>query len=577
MKPTALLLRLWRDYVARYTLDIAALAPVLGAVALAGVAYAWIVQQAIDALNTGDFKRAAWAPVAVVLATAVRALAMFAQAVMAQALSLKVLRDLQNAMFGKLMGADFARVAREESGRLVSRFTNDINVVSEGLVRGLQATMRDALMLAGAVVYMLFADWVLTLLVALLYALASGPLAHIAKRARSQTETAQLQLGAMTAVLAESLSAIRFIKTYALEGREAARAEAAFEQRRRIAVRLARNRARAEPLMEVIGGLAFAGVLLAAGWRISTGAMTIGDLGGVITAVGVAAPAARSLGNFNTVLNEALAALGRIFTLIDEPAFVTDKPGAKPLNISRAEIAFENVTFSYGAGAALSDVSFRVARGETVALVGPSGAGKSTIFNLIPRLYDATAGAVRVDGQDVRDIQLASLRANIALVSQEAALFNDSIGANIGLGRAGASEADVIAAAKAAAAHDFIAAMPNGYDTQVGERGANLSGGQRQRIALARAFLRDAPILLLDEATSALDAESEARVQDALARLAEGRTTLVIAHRLSTIRNASRILVLDEGRLIEQGAHEELLMHSGLYARLSKLQFAGGE
>lgn len=573
MKPSALIGRLWRDFVARYTGDIAALVPVLALVAAAGASYAWIMKYAIDAISSGVMDAITLVPLFVIAATGVRAIAIYLQAVLSQGLALKVLRDVQGAMFAKLMDVDFARHAREEAGRLVSRFINDINVVSEGLVRGGQALIRDALTLIGAIGLMIWFDWALTLLVAVIFLLAGPPLQAIAKRARRQTEAAQVQLGTLTALLSETFGATRFVKTYALEGRESARAGAAFEERRKIAFKLAKNRARSEPLMEIIGGIALASVLFVAGLRVTSGAMTLGDLLGIVTAIGVATPAARSLSSFNTVLNEALAALTRIFGLLDEPSSVKDAPGAKPLAANEGRIAFEGVSFSYGEGAALEGVDFTVAPGETVALVGPSGAGKSTIFNLLPRLYDPTAGAVRIDGQDVRDATLASVRGAIALVSQEAALFNDTIRANIALGRPGATHAEIEAAARAAAAHDFITALPQGYDTIAGDRGANLSGGERQRIALARAFLRDAPILLLDEATSALDAASEARVQEALKRLAKGRTTLVIAHRLSTVRDADRILVLKGGRIVEMGAHEDLIAQNGLYAELSRLQF----
>ena len=267
----------------------------------------------------------------------------------------------------------------------------------------------------------------------------------------------------------------------------------------------------------------------------------------------------------------------RIFTLIDEPETINDKPGAKPLHVAAGRIEFSGVGFSYGDAPAVEDVSFVVEPGETVALVGPSGSGKSTIFNLLPRLYDVTKGAVRIDGQDVRDVQVVSLRNAISLVAQESALFNDTIRNNIALGRAGATHAEIEEAARNAAAHDFIMALPNGYDTMAGERGGNLSGGERQRIALARAFLRDAPILLLDEATSALDAQSEAQVQEALKRLSKGRTVLVIAHRLATVRDANRILALEGGRIVEVGRHDELVAKGGLYARLSRLQFQSTE
>jgi subfamily B ATP-binding cassette protein MsbA len=541
------------------------------------VSYAAILKFTIDSIQAADLRAITLVPLAVIAATVVRAVAIYVQAVLSQGLALKVLRDLQNAMFAKLTGADFARLTREAGGNLVSRFTNDITVIGEGLVRGGQVAVRDTLTLIGAVASMFWYDWLLTLLVLGVFAVAARPLQAIAKRARHTTEAAQAQIGALTALLTESLGAARTVKTYALEAREIERADAAFEERRALAMKLARNRARSEPLLEALGGLALAGVLYIAGVRIAAGAMTLGDLVAIIGAIGVATPAARAIGNFNTVLNEGLAALARIFGLLDEPAAIVDRPGAKPLALGRGRIEFDNVAFSYSDAPALAGVSFSVEPGETVALVGPSGAGKTTIFNLLPRLYDVSAGAVRIDGQDVREVTLASLRASISLVAQEAALFNDTVAANIALGRPGASHADIELAARAAAAHDFILALPEGYAANVGEHGGKLSGGERQRIALARAFLRDAPILLLDEATSALDAASEAQVQEALKRLASGRTVLVIAHRLATVRDADRILALDGGRIVEVGRHDELVARGGLYARLSRLQFQSAD
>jgi subfamily B ATP-binding cassette protein MsbA len=546
---------------------------VLALVAAGAGSYAYIVKFATDAIAERNVEAVMWSPVFICVAVLLRAGAMYTQAVMSQAIALKVLRDVQTALFAKLMRADFARYTSEPPARLISRFTNDINVVAEGLVRSGQALIRDALTLIGAIGFMLWLDWALTLLVVAAFAIAGPLLRRIAFIARERTNKAQAQLGFLTGLLAEIFGAARTIKTYSLENREAERAGAAFEERRRIAMRLARNRASSEPLMEIVGGVALAGVLVVAGMRIANDAMTIGDLLGIITAIGVATPAARALSNLNTVLNEAIAALGRIFALMDEPETVKDRPDAKPIRVSEGRVSFENVEFSYGEQPALNGVSFEIKPGETVALVGPSGAGKSTVFNLLPRLYDVTAGAVRIDGQDVREVTLASLRASMALVTQEAALFHDTVRANIALGRPGATQADIEQAARAAAAHDFIMALPQGYDTNVGDRGGNVSGGERQRIALARAFLRDAPILLLDEATSALDAASEAKVQDALARLSRGRTVLVIAHRLSTVRDADRILVFDKGEIVEMGRHDDLVSRGGVYADLSRLQF----
>ncbi len=568
--------RLWAQYVVRYWTRLAALGPAIILVAATSGGYIWVIKWAGDEMQKGDGRLFYQVPAWIVGVSLLRAVAMYVQSVLTNDISLRVLRDLQNGMFASLTDSDYARAVRDPVGTLVSRFINDIGVIAEGLVRSISQVLRDFLTLVAALVSMVIIDWTLAALIFVIFALAASPLSKIAKRARKDTARAQEQAGDLTSLLSESLSSARLVRAYGLEDYEKHRAADGFDQKRKNNMRLLRNRARTDPLLEALGGLAAAAVFAIIGFRIANGQASVGDVLAFIAVIATASASARGLGTFNTVMAESRAALTRVFALIDETPRIVDAANAKPLAVSRGRIEFDNVSFGYEGGAqALNKVSFHVERGETVALVGPSGAGKTSLFNLVPRLFDSSTGRVSIDGQDVRDIKLESLRAAIGLVSQDVTLFNDTIEANIAFGKPGASRAQIEAAARAAAAHDFITALPHGYDTIVGERGGSLSGGERQRISLARAFLRDPPILLLDEATSALDAESERKVQEALVRLEEGRTTLIIAHRLSTIREATRIVVLENGQVKEIGSHDELMAKGGLYARLHAIQFAG--
>jgi ATP-binding cassette, subfamily B, bacterial MsbA len=383
------------------------------------------------------------------------------------------------------------------------------------------------------------------------------------------------ETSALSTAIMESLDGIRVVKIENREAFEEQRVEQVIRRREKHLVKGSNARAFATPATELFTTLIMAAVIGYVGFRASQGGgMTAGGFTEFVAAMLMAGQSLRQLANLQTVFAEGMSAARRLFLALDVEPEVRERPGALALPRARGEIGFEAVSFSYGGDGppTLSDIALRVKPGETVALVGPSGGGKTTILNLIPRFYDTTAGRVLVDGRDVREVTLASLREQIALVTQEPFLFDDTIRANIAYARPGASAEEIERAAQAAAAHDFILEMPGGYETSVGEAGARLSGGQRQRIAIARAFLKDAPILLLDEATSALDTESEAQVQAALKRLMAGRTTILIAHRLSTVRGADRIYVIERGQIVEIGDHNALIKKRGLYARLAKSQ-----
>ncbi|MCG8443065.1 MAG: ABC transporter ATP-binding protein/permease, partial [Caulobacterales bacterium] len=462
----------------------------------------------------------------------------------------------------------------EPPGALAARFVSDVERVREGVVRAATNLGRDLLTLIVMIGVMMWLDWMLALLVLVIYPLLFQPVTNIGRRVRAASTRAQEQMGGLSAFLSEGFAGARMVKTYGLEPRQQARAEDAFAERFQLSVRIARGRASVEPLLEIVGGAAFAGVAAFTAWRVANGGFPISKILGFVAALAIMAPAARAIGTLTAVAQEGLAALARVFAVVDEEPAIRDAPRAKPLDVREGRVTFEGVGFVYPDGSrALADIDLTLEPGATTALVGPSGGGKSTILNLLPRLYDVGEGAVRIDGTDVRDVTLASLRRQIAFVAQDAALFDDTVRANLLFGRPGAEDSELWEALEAAAARAFVEALPGGLDEPVGPGGGRLSGGERQRIALARAVLKDAPILLLDEATSALDARSEAQVQEALARLAQGRTTLVIAHRLATVRAADRIYVLDAGRIVESGDDASLRRAGGLYARLRKLQF----
>jgi ATP-binding cassette, subfamily B, bacterial MsbA len=401
------------------------------------------------------------------------------------------------------------------------------------------------------------------------------PMVRLSKRTRAYARRVQGSLGVLTALLQETVQGNRVVKAFGMEAYEKRRFAEENEGLFRLARRVARIRAFITPMLEILAAFGIAGVVWYGGYSVVSGGRTQGSFLAFLTALFLLYDPFKGLGRTNGTLQQGLAAADRVFELLDTPSDVVDRPGARVLPPVRTGIAFDDVTFRYQSDPVLRGVNLTIRRGEVVALVGPSGGGKSTLADLVLRFYDVSEGAIRIDGVDIRDVTQASLRAQMALVTQHTFLFNDSVKANIAYGAIEAQSMEaIVAAATAAYAHDFIMELPNGYDTMIGELGLRLSGGQRQRVAIARALLKNAPILVLDEATSALDNESERLVQQALDTLMQGRTTLVIAHRLSTIRNADRIVVLVRGQIAEQGTHEQLLAMNGDYRKLHDLQFA---
>jgi subfamily B ATP-binding cassette protein MsbA len=525
-------------------------------------------------VHTSASLRAWLAIPAMIIAVAIaRAAALLVMATNVNAMGNGVVGDVQVQLFGRLVRADLARLRATHTGAFVSSVLYDAGLMREGATNGVVNYTREALTIAGSLAVMFYKDWLLALLVLVVGPIVGAVMNSYSRRTRKAALGAMAETSALSTAIMESLDGIRIVKIENREAFETSRVAEVVDRRQKHLIKGANARAQAAPVTEALTMIVVAGVLVYAAWRAGTGHLDLTGFAAFIAALMIAAQSLRQVANLQTVFTEALTASRRLFAALDVEPEVRETSSAEALPDGPAYIRFEAVTFAYGDGApVLDDVTIEARKGETVALVGPSGGGKSTILSLIPRFYDATSGVVSIDGHDVRAVTLASLRERIGLVTQEPFLFDDSIRANIAYARPDASDDDICAAARQAAAHDFIMALPRGYDTGVGEAGARLSGGQRQRIAIARAFLKDAPILLLDEATSALDTESEAQVQAALERLMAGRTTILIAHRLSTVKGADRIYVIDKGRVVEEGAHAALVRHKGLYARLAQAQ-----
>ncbi len=507
----------------------------------------------------------------------------------------RIISDIQNNLFKHLMNSDLGYFHKTPTGELISRFTNDVNMMRSAMATTLIGFGKDTITLVCLIVLMFMRDPILASIAFFVFPAAIFPILKIGRRMRKVTFNTQDEHAALTNQLNQVFQGIRVIKAYGMEKAESRYIENQINKIFELIHKATRVRSASHPIMEILAGFAIVSVIAYGGFQVMHGTRTAGDFASFVFALFLVYDPLKRLSNLNANLQEGLAASFRIFEILDmKPSIVTP---AEPYGVNRTqgesefsgarnfsgepnfsgEIEFKDVTFTYPGQkrVVLDALSFEAKKGQTIALVGASGAGKSTIINLIPRFYDCAQGQILIDGVDLKTIDLSQLRQNIALVSQEIALFDRSIYDNIAYSETPTSMDAVIAAAKAAAAHEFIERLPQGYDTHVGENGVKLSGGQRQRIAIARAMLKNAPILLLDEATSALDTDSERQIQDALAQLMVGRTTILVAHRLSTVVNADRIYVLDHGKCVESGRHQDLLEQDGIYARLWQRQSSG--
>jgi subfamily B ATP-binding cassette protein MsbA len=538
------------------------------------VSYVNLIEPLVDKIIAGGNNRLAYlVPVVIIGLAIIKGIGRFFQEYYVKTAGQLVIQDLRNNLVKKAMQLSMAFHVSQPSGKLTSRVLNDVGVLQKSAADALVDGLRESFTLVGLVSLAFYKDWKMAMVAFLVLPVCVIPVTHLGQKIKHNVKRSLNSMGFLTGTLQEGFGGIKVIKAF---GREEAQAQKFKDENKgyyRFLRKAIKYNALTSPAVEILASLGGAGVVWYGVTRVLSGEMTQGQLFSIVAAIMLLFGPVKRLTKVNNTIQQSIGAAEGIFRLLDEPLDIVDKPDALDMPRARGEVSIENVTFGYLDEPVLIDFNLHASPGEVIALVGPSGAGKSTVAGLLARFYDPQRGTIRIDGYDLRDVSMASLKQNLAFVDQETFLFNATIRDNIRYGLITANDQAVLDAARQAYADEFITNLPEGYDTLIGDRGIRLSGGQRQRLCIARALLKNAPILILDEATSALDTESEAMVQQALANLMKNRTTLVIAHRLSTIMHADRIIVMNQGRVVEVGSHQELLAQDGFYRGLYDLQF----
>lgn len=537
-------------------------------------AQALLVKPILDDIFLGKNPNALkWIPLAVIGIFLVKGASNYGQTIMMNYIGLRIVTNLRNKLYEQIQRQSLAFFTQHPTGILMSRITNDVSSIQAASSEAVTSLIKDTVTLISLIVVVFYTDWKLAVVATIVFPLAIYPISTLGKKMRKVATSTQVTMGTLTSLLQETISGTRIVKAFGMEKYENERFAAENERLFKLNMKTVSVNAISHPLMEFLGSLGIAAVIFYGGYNVVHGNSTPGTFFSFLAALLMLYEPVKRLVNVNNTIQQGIAGADRVFSIIDRVPDIDDKPGVRALPPITRSIDIENVDFRYEKTPVLKNISLTIKAGEVVAFVGMSGGGKTTLVNLIPRFYDVSSGRILIDGQDIRDVTMQSLRSQIAIVTQQTILFNDTVKNNIAYGDIERTQDDIINAAKAANAHDFIMKLPQQYDTNIGELGTKLSGGEKQRISIARALLKDAPILILDEATSSLDTEAEIEVQEALDNLMKGRTTLVIAHRLSTIRNADRIIALVNGEIVEEGTHESLLAKQGEYFRLYNLQF----